>query len=240
MKACGYCGRQNDDDAACCRECGKEEFVVPTPPPLPRNVPGLNPTLNTKAVGANRRGRMPVGAAILVVAGGVSVVGLIVLRLADLICPFSVPTGAMAPAVSSGDHVIMEGLTYLSRKPRLGDIVVFKSEGLQMLPPSTYLKRVAGQPGDRLRISDGKLYVNEAQVALSNANGQIHYVNMTGSTYLVSSNDTATIPDGHYFVLGDNSTNSLDSRYWGFLPAGNIRGRVSFCYWPPGRVGPVK
>jgi signal peptidase I len=48
------------------------------------------------------------------------------------------------------------------------------------------------------------------------------------------------VPAGRYFVLGDNSTNSLDSRFWGTLPRENIKGRIFFCFWPPARMGAVK
>ena len=102
------------------------------------------------------------------------------------------------------------------------------------------MKRLAGEPGDRLRVSDGKLYVNDMHVALRNSTGDIHYHFMPGSRYLASTVDTVTVPDGHYFVLGDNSTNSADSRFWGFVPAKNIMGRVSYCLWPREREGFVR
>jgi signal peptidase I len=82
----------------------------------------------------------------------------------------------MAPAVSPGDHVMMEGITYLTRNPSRGEVVVFKTDGIDSLPPGQiYVKRVAGEPGDSLRISDGKLFVNGQRVALSNAVGEITY-----------------------------------------------------------------
>ena len=166
---------------------------------------------------------------------------LVVLRLFGLIRPFSVPTGAMTPAVAAGDHVIMEGFTYLSRQPRRGDIVVFKTDGIALLPPPAtfYVKRVAGAPGDHVRISDGKLFVNDKQVLLSNDLGQITYhLPPLAGTFSLQTN--VTVPRDSYFVLGDNSINSSDSRYWGAVPRGNIIGRVWFCYWPPERVGRVK
>ena len=64
----------------------------------------------------------------------------------------------MSPAVSPGDHVIMEAMTFLFRSPHKGDIVVFKSDGIQsLIQGSIYLNRIAGEPGDRLRIAEGKL-----------------------------------------------------------------------------------
>ena len=163
------------------------------------------------------------------------------LRPLGLVRPFKVPTGAMTPAVSPGDHFMMEGFTFLARKPHRGDIIVFRTEGIQSLPADQiYIKRVAGQPGERLRISDGKLYVNDAHIPLRNATGEIHYVFLPGSRYLASSTDSVTIPGGHYFVLGDNSFNSADSRFWGFVPAKSIIGRASVCYWPPARIRGVR
>src|SRR5262245_56668743 len=177
---------------------------------------------------------------ILALVPALAMVGLLMLRPLGLLRPFKVPTGAMAPAVSPGDHVFMEGISYLSRKPRKGEIVVFRVEKNPVLPPAIYLSRVAGEPGDRLRIIEEQLFVNDVAVTLSNAAGPIRYVSFPGTAYLASSNDTVTVPAGSYFVLGDNTTNSLDSRFYGFLPAGDILGRVWVCYSPLSRAGKVK
>ena len=63
---------------------------------------------------------------------------------------------------------------------------------------------------------------------------------MQGSAYLATSSDAVTVPEGRYLVLGDNSSNSADSRIWGFVPAENVIGRVWLCYWPMARLGSVK
>jgi signal peptidase I len=146
----------------------------------------------------------------------------------------------MAPAVSAGDRVMMEGFSYLARQPRRGDIAVFKTDGIARLSKGEiYLKRVVGEPGDHVRISEGKLFVNDNQVSLSNTAGEIVY-NLPPGAAALSSQTDVIVPSGCYFVLGDNSTNSYDSRFWGSVPRGNIIGRASFCYWPPQKAGALK
>jgi signal peptidase I len=186
----------------------------------------------------DRRSRVLIG---LAVVAGICIIAIITLRAIGLIRPFSAPTGAMAPAIGRGDHIIMEGFTFLARRPRRGDIVVFKSDGIALLPPAAnFIMRVVGSPGDRLRLSNDQLYVNETPVVLSNAAGKIHYVFLPGTKYLASSNDIVIVPEKNFFVLADSSANSLDSRFWGFVPANNIIGRIYFRYWPPQRLGPVR
>jgi len=146
----------------------------------------------------------------------------------------------MTPAVSAGDHVFSEGFTFLSRKPQRGDVIVFKTDGIPSLPVSTlYVKRVAGEPGDRLELSEGSLFINGTRVTLSNAHGEISY-RLPPQTGSLSPRTNVIVPQNQYFVLGDNSTNSLDSRFYGFVPGKNIKGRIAVCYWPPTRIGIVK
>ena len=165
---------------------------------------------------------------------------LILLGVCGLVRPCYVPTGGMTPTVSVGDHVLVEGFTFVARKPRRGDIVAFRTDGITSLPPAQlYLERIAGEPGDHLRISDGKLYINNQRVVWSNGVGEVAYQAPLGASAVAMTTDT-TVPEGCYFVLGDNSTNSFDSRFWGSVPRKNIIGRTSFCYWPSRRIGGVK
>jgi len=159
---------------------------------------------------------------------------------------FDVPTAAMAPAIQPGDQVLMEGFTSRLRQPRRGEIVVFRTANIPKLneyPAShaqIYVKRLAGLPGDQVRISDAKLFVNGSECVLENSAGPIPRLDLPPMVDQPYGKETLTVPADHYFVLGDNSQNSYDSRAWGFVPAKDVLGRVVFCYSPLSRFGPVK
>ncbi len=140
----------------------------------------------------------------------------------------------------AGDRIFSENVTYKTRPPHRGDIIVFKNDFTDSLPDHCYCcKRVAGEPGEHLRITDGKLYINDQWTGLTNQAGLIAYE----LPPLFSSRKQwvdVLVPPGKYFVLGDNSTNSNDSRFFGFVPADRIMGRVSFCFWPWARAGRVE
>lgn len=172
---------------------------------------------------------------------------MVLLRVAGLLWPIAVPgSSSMAPTISKGDGVITEGFTFLTRKPQRGDVIVFRTGDLPSVPErQLWTKRIVGLPGERLRIADGKVCVNGSPVLLTNTQGEITYLMPLLSEYgrsmsSIADNEGVVVPVGSYFVLGDNSTNSFDSRFWGFLPAQNIIGRVWFCYYPIQRMGLVK
>jgi signal peptidase I len=177
---------------------------------------------------------------VLGIVGGIVVGSLLLLRVTGLIRPFNVPTGGMASAMSPGDHVVMEAISYLKRKPKRGDIVVFKTDGIEGLPEhQIYIKRVTGEPNERLKIANGKLFINGHQVTITNTEGEILYTIPPQWENRAKFTDLQ-IPAGAYFVIGDNTTNSLDSRFWGCLPESNVLGRMVFCYWPPKCIGVIK
>jgi signal peptidase I len=164
-----------------------------------------------------------------------------IFRVFNLLRPFKVPTGGMHPAVAKGDHIMMEGVSYLFRKPQKGDVAIFKTDHIGEPKVGTiYIQRIAGEPGDSLRISGGKLYVNEKHIGLTNCTGEIYYTRISEAQFLRTEGDSARVPSNCYFFLGDNSANSADSRLWGFVPGTNIVGRAGFCYWPPNRMGSIK
>ena len=145
-----------------------------------------------------------------------------------------------------GDQVFVDKMSYNFGSPHRGDIFVFKTNGIPGIgrpdgPSEHFIKRLAGVPGDTLRIAEPDLSINDQPAndyvfkrVESRQNGYTGYTNQHGQPmrYLGTPSDTVTIPPNSYFALGDNSANSLDSRYWGFVPADNVVGRGLFVYWP--------
>jgi signal peptidase I len=145
-----------------------------------------------------------------------------------------------------GDQVFVDKVTYNFAPPHRGDIFVFKTNGIPGIskpdgPSEHFIKRLAGVPGDTLRIVEPILSINGKPAedyvfkrVGSRQNGYTGYTNQHEQPmrYLATPNDSVTVPPDSYFALGDNSANSLDSRYWGFVPGDNVVGRGLFVYWP--------
>ena len=158
--------------------------------------------------------------------------------------------------VSSGDHLFVDRVSFHFRPLRRGEVFVFNTEGLYSsrgtpLTGYYYIKRLAGLPGDTLRIQDGHLYIrpkNENTFCPAEwfnpafckvYSGQGGYQGHLGMGRL-EENVEFTVPDDCCFALGDNTANSLDSRDWGPLPVRNIVGRALFVFWPVSRrIGAV-
>ncbi len=150
--------------------------------------------------------------------------------------------------VDNGDFVLVNKLAYNFVKPSRGDVFVFKTTDInriqERLDPALgsqhYIKRLAGLPGDELRIAPPNLYVNGElapekvfQRVMAAKNGYGGYTNAGGGfVYLTSPGETFTVPPRSYFALGDNSANSSDSRYWGTVPARNVTGKGFVVFWP--------
>ena len=110
------------------------------------------------------------------------------------------------------------GRTYLGRSPRQGDVVVFD---YPEDPQRQFVKRIVGEPGQRVRIEGGQVFVDGARLDESYLRGM-----STSDMHPVRLNES------EYFVMGDNRSGSQDSRHWGPLPADHIIGKVWAIYWP--------
>jgi signal peptidase I len=163
---------------------------------------------------------------------------------------FYIPSESMVPTLRVGDRVLVNKFIYRFTEPERGDIVVFKSVEGGSLPPEENLieritdlfrsdgtreppredliKRVVGVPGDEISVRKGRLVVNgEPQ--------REPYVNKKYPDRSFSA--PITVPKGHVFVMGDNRTNSQDSRVFGPVPERNIEGEAFLRFWPPDRIG---
>ncbi len=146
--------------------------------------------------------------------------------------PFVIPTGSMESTLLVGDHLLVDKLAYAPagqvaplpyEQVQRGDIVVFR------YPPNireTYIKRVIGLPGDRIRMEHKQVYRNGA--ALTEP-----YTQHIFPGYDPGRDDMPelTVPHDNYFALGDNRDNSSDSRVWGFVPRENIIGKPLVVLW---------
>ena len=142
-------------------------------------------------------------------------------------------------AVDTGDQVFVDKFSYNFVKPHRGDVFVFRTKNIPEIGDQTqfYIKRLAGLPGDTLRIEPPKLFINGAPAhgygferVMSATGGYRGY--SAGNRSLSDPNKTLQVPEHTYFAMGDNSYNSWDSRYWGPVPERNLVGRGLFVYWP--------
>ena len=134
-----------------------------------------------------------------------------------------VPTLSMYPTIDSGNRVIVNKLAYVgSRTPQRGDIVVFKAPE-ELDTTDDLLKRVIGLPGDTIEVKDGYVSINGIALEENYLEEKPQY------TF-----GPVTVPDGEYFMLGDNRNNSVDSHRWTdhFVPESDIIGKVVWRYWP--------
>src|ERR1700724_2741606 len=146
-------------------------------------------------------------------------------------------------AVDTGDQVFVDKLSYNFAKPHRGDVFVFRTNrilGIREDPETGapfYIKRLAGLPGDTLRIDPPRLYVN-GKIAEGFGFARIMAAKLPyrgyalGRDYLSESTRSFVVPEHGYFALGDNSYNSEDRPYWGPVPEENLVGRGLFVYWP--------
>lgn len=138
--------------------------------------------------------------------------------------------------INLGDALFVDRISYHFKRPQVGDPFVFRTREIEDLGDKYYIKRLAGTGGETLEIQDGALLVDgkprdEAKAFILNAekNGEYEgYVNMG----LLAEDRKLAIPENSFFALGDNSDNSRDSRYWGFVPDKTVIGKAFFIYYP--------
>ena len=152
---------------------------------------------------------------------------------------FKIPSGSMLPTLLIGDHLLVNKFIYGIRipfsgkvlvplkDPKSGDIIVFKFPKDRSID---YIKRVVGVPGDEIELKNKKLFVNGNPTSDPHA----YYTTTAVLPGSVSPKDNfgpVTVPEGKYFVMGDNRDNSSDSRFWGFVENNDVLGKAMIIYW---------
>jgi signal peptidase I len=169
--------------------------------------------------------------------------------------PFKVPTSAMSPTIrgntrneqgveETGDHLFVAMTAYWFSKPKRGDIVVFRTDGIAAIAPAQqgqfYIKRVVGLPDDRVSVERDRLCINGKPLEEPAIFKTLDCPPVQIPLNLLADGKVFEVPADSYFVIGDNWGNSYDSRSWGPLPSKNILGRASKIYWPPERAGNIE
>ncbi|MCV6589580.1 MAG: signal peptidase I [Marinobacterium sp.] len=186
------------------------------------------------------------------------VLALVLVVRSFLVEPFQIPSGSMLPTLNIGDFILVNKYEYGLRlpvantrilpvsDPERGDVVVFR---YPKDPSINYIKRVVGVPGDKVRYINKTLYINGekqdltllAQLPPSRPMRYLQQEQLGEVSHEIYQdlqrpdlNIEATVPQGHYFVMGDNRDNSNDSRVWGFVPDELLVGRAFavWVYWP--------
>ena len=140
---------------------------------------------------------------------------------------FKIPSGSMLPTLQIGDHILVNKFIYWFTAPERGDIIVFKfpqDEGRD------FIKRVIGLPGEVIEIRGKQVFIDgrpleepyvihlDAQIMSNPHSPRDHF-------------GPVKVPEGQFFVMGDNRDHSMDSRFWGFLDLKKVKGKAFIIYW---------
>jgi len=181
---------------------------------------------------------------------------LLLFLTATLVQAFVIPTGSMEDTLLVGDHLLVDKLTYAPSGPaskyllpyrpvKRGDIIVFR---YPVDISQTFVKRCMGVPGDRIRLVNKRVYLNGKLLDEPYVVHKTDYIDSYRDNFPGEPNSNlypgaiemlqqhvvdgeVVVPAGYYFAMGDNRDQSLDSRYWGFVPRENIIGKPLIIYW---------
>ena len=147
--------------------------------------------------------------------------------------PNQIKGASMEPTFYNGNYIFTSKITYRIRQPHRGDVVVFHSPKNRDIE---FIKRVIGLPGDTILIENNEIYVNDVLIPEKYIAAKTTLV--PGS--FAQNGTPIQVPEGQYFVMGDNRPRSSDSREFGTIPMNSIVGYVFYRYFPTNKIGPIE
>lgn len=150
-----------------------------------------------------------------------------------VVAAFKIPTGSMKPTLLEGDKIFVNKFIYRFNPPQRGDVFVFK---YPEDPKKDYVKRLVGLGAETIEIREGRIFIDDKEIDTPSIKN-IYYRN---SGEYGEKGIKVKIPEDCFFALGDNSANSRDSRYWGFVPKKYLVGKAFVIWWPPNRIRLIK
>jgi signal peptidase I len=168
----------------------------------------------------------------------IALVAALLLRI-FVVSAYRVNSASMEDTLMNGDYIFVNKLAYdYGTDPQAGDIVVFE---YPMNPEKEFIKRIVALPGQEVQVADKILYVDRQVAAIPALSKHIDKRIIPGDLSFRDNFGPYVVPEGEYFVIGDNRDDSRDSRFWGSVPRDNIKGKAVFVYWswepdddPPG------
>lgn len=142
-----------------------------------------------------------------------------------LVQPHEVKGSSMEPNFQNNDYILTDKISLKLHEPARGDVVIFKAP---RNPDVDYIKRVIGLPQEKVKIQNGAVYINGLRLSEPYLTSS---TNLFPGSFLQEGVEI-TVPEGEYFVMGDNRSHSSDSREFGPIPQSLIIGKAIFRYWP--------
>ena len=146
--------------------------------------------------------------------------------------PHKISGISMSPNYPDSEYLLTEKVSYYKNPPQRGDVVVFTPP----ISSDDYIKRVIGLPGEDVSIKNGHVYINNLRLNEDYLTSEV----VTQSGGFLAEGQTYKVPDGEFFVMGDNRAHSYDSRSFGPIKKKVISGRAWIIYWPMSLAGVVK
>lgn len=150
-----------------------------------------------------------------------------------IVQPHEVKGSSMEPNFHNNDYILTDKISLKLHEPNRGDVVIFKAP---KNPEVDYIKRVIGLPGEKVKIQNGEVFINDKKL---NEPYLVDKTNLFPGSF-VQEGISIPVPEGKYFVMGDNRSHSSDSREFGPIVNNLIIGKAIFRYWPMNKLGLIK